>query len=230
MKKIGIDTPATAIAMIERSTRVPRLTAARVPRSHADRNREQHAGDHQLQRRAHGRGDLLDHLLVGDDRAAEIAVRDAPDVFGELDDDRPVEPELEADRGDGVGLGVRPGDDRGRIRRHDLHQAEAQEQHAQQSRERDQQPMDDLASHNASRGSNRRAVAAICLSSFRHPGLIIRIRRRRTLLHQAASARSRPYDFRCWKRYSFPLGCQTMTIQRCASKCVGTCCMICSRA
>ena len=91
--------------------------------------------------------ELLDHHLVGDDRAAEIAAQHAQDVFDELHGDRPVEPEIQADGRDGLGLGVGPGDDHRRIGRHDLHQAEAQEEDPEQRRERDQQAMDDLPSH-----------------------------------------------------------------------------------
>jgi hypothetical protein len=113
---------------------------------------QQHGAKHQLDRRADRVSEFLDHHLVGDDRAAEVTLQHAADIVDELDRDRPVEAELEADGGDGFGLGFRAGDDHGRIGRHDLQQAEAQEQHAEQGGKRDQQTVKDLSSHAASPG------------------------------------------------------------------------------
>ena len=153
---------------------------------------------------------------------------DAPDVFGELDDDRPVETELEADRGDRLGLRVGTGDDRRGIRRHHLHQAKAQEQHAQQRRERDQEPMDDLASHIESVGSDPRARAAIPCSSA---SILLLATPRTSLLPKPLRPDPSLATFVDWKRYSFPGGVSNNeALQRSASKCVGTCCRICTTA
>jgi len=120
--------------------------AERQPAGH----RDQHAAQHQLDRRADGEGELLAHHLVGDDRASEIATQHPQDVFEELDRDRSIEAELEPDRRDRIGLGVGAGDDHRRIGRHDLQQAEAQEQHPEQGGEGDQKAMDDLSCHTLS--------------------------------------------------------------------------------
>jgi hypothetical protein len=48
MKNTGMETPATEIAMMKRSVRLPRLTAAERAERDADRNGDQHRADHQL--------------------------------------------------------------------------------------------------------------------------------------------------------------------------------------
>ena len=58
-----------------------------------------------------------------------------------------VEAELEADRRDGLGLGIGPGDDHRRIGGHHLQETEAQEENPEQRGERDQQAVDNLSSH-----------------------------------------------------------------------------------
>ena len=112
-----------------------------------DGNGDQHSAHHQLDGRADGQRQLLDHLLVGNDRAAEIAAHHAHDVFEELHRDRTVEPELQPDRGDGFRLGVGACDHHRGIGRHHLQQAKTQEQHPDERGDRYQQTMDNLSCH-----------------------------------------------------------------------------------
>ena len=147
MKNTGIDTPATEHAMMTRSVRRPRLTAASVPSASPIGTASSIAAQHQLDRRADGHRQFLAHHPVGNDGAAEIAAQHTQDVFEELDGNRSVEAEFQADRGDGLGLGVGPGDDHRRIGRHHLQQTKAEEENPEQGGERNQQTMDDLLSH-----------------------------------------------------------------------------------
>ena len=147
MKNTGMETPATEQAMMTRSARRPRLTAASVPSASPMGTAISIAAQHQLDGRADGHRQFLAHHPVGNDRAAEIAAQHPQDVFEELDGDRAVEAKLEADRGDGLGLGVRPGDDHRRIGRHDLQQTKTEEEYPEQGGERNQQTMDNLLSH-----------------------------------------------------------------------------------
>jgi hypothetical protein len=60
----------------------------------ADHEREQHRADREFDRRREARHELAEHRLVRDRREAEIAVQRAPHVFGVLDRQRAIEPEL----------------------------------------------------------------------------------------------------------------------------------------
>ena len=117
------------------------------PQRKAARHRDQHRPQHQLDGRTDGHRQLLAHHPVGNDRAAEIAAQHAQNVFEELHRDRTVEAEFEANRGDGLGLGVGPGDDHRGIRRHHLQQTKTEEENPEQGGERNQQTMDNLLSH-----------------------------------------------------------------------------------
>ncbi len=98
MKNTGIETPATEIAMTMRSMQA----AAIDRRDGAERDAERHgpdqAGEHQLG----GGPDRLRRvsattLVLEISETAEIALQDAGEIDAELDDDRPVEPEILAD-------------------------------------------------------------------------------------------------------------------------------------
>ena len=147
MKNTGIDTPATEQAMMMRSVMRPRLTAASVPSARPLGTAISIAPSISSTVGPMVMREFLAHHLVGDDGAAEIAAQHAHDVFEELHRDRSVEAEFLADGGDGLGLGVGPGDDHRRIGRHHLQQAKAKEENPEQSGERNQQTMDNLLSH-----------------------------------------------------------------------------------
>ena len=147
MKNTGIDTPATENAMMTRSVRRPRLTAASVPSARPLGTAISIAPTISSTVGPDGHRQFLAHHPVGDDRAAEIAAQHAQDVFEELDRDRSVEAEFLADRSDGLGLGVGAGDDHRRIGRHHLQQAKTEEENPEQGGERNQQTMDNLLSH-----------------------------------------------------------------------------------
>ena len=126
--------------------------------------------------------------------ATEIAAQHPADIVGELDGDRPVEAELEADGGDGFRLGVGAGDDHRRIGRHDLQQAEAKEENPEQSGERDQQAVDDLSSHAPSsdrldRGNARRVHRRVWTLLPRSRASINRVQR--LLAASVAGSRAR---------------------------------------
>ena len=147
MKNTGIDTPATEQAMMTRSARRPRLTAASVPSARPLGTAISIAPSISSTVGPDGHRQFLAHHPVGNDGAAEIAAQHTQDVFEELDRDRSVEAEFLADRGDGLGLGVGPGDDHRRIGRHDLQQTKTEEENPEQGGERNQQTMDNLLSH-----------------------------------------------------------------------------------
>ena len=117
------------------------------PQGDAERHRPEQAGEHQFDGRPEGERDLVDHGTVGDHRPAEVELQHAAEITAELDPERLVEAELLADRVDfGLG-GGRAGDDDCRIRRHDLQQQEADQQNAQQHRERNHQSLGDMSRH-----------------------------------------------------------------------------------
>ena len=182
MKNTGIDTPATEQAMMMRSVRRPRLTAASVPKRETARHRDQHRAQHQFDRRPDGHRQFLAHHPVGDDGAAEIAAQHTQDVFEELDRDRSVEAKFLADRGDGLGLGVGAGDDHRRIGRHDLQQTKTEEENPEQGGERNQQTMDNLLSHatptdRLGHGKRAAAYADVVQSPPWQPRFVRRARR-----------------------------------------------------
>ena len=147
MKNTGIDTPATEHAMMMRSERRPRLTAASVPSA-----------------RPIGTAISIAPSISSTVGPMVIASSSLTILLEMMERPRSprstrrmysknwmgigsVEAELQADGGDGLGLGVGTGDDHRRIGRHHLQQAKAEEENPEQSGERNQQTMDDLLSH-----------------------------------------------------------------------------------
>ena len=123
-------------------------------RAHPDAERDgpDEARRHQLQRRPDRRAKLLRDRDVVDDGDAEITLRQPPEIQTELHMQRLVQPEVAADGGDHLRRRGRAGADGRRIGRHHLHQQEADQQHPEQDRDGEQQPVHGVAQHQPSDG------------------------------------------------------------------------------
>ncbi len=114
---------------------------------HGDRHRQDQRDQHQRQRRLETLRDHRGDRKVGEDRVAEIAVQDLPDPFAEADQERPVEAEALADTRDIGGARLVAGDDRRRIARRDVEQAEHEQRHHAHDRDGCRDASNDVSEH-----------------------------------------------------------------------------------
>ena len=111
----------------------------------ADGKRQGHR--HQRQRRLRALRDQRGDREVGEDRRAEIAVKDLPEPFTEPDQKRPVEPEAHADARDVVRGSLVARDHRRRVAGRDVEQAEHEQRHHHHHRDGGHDAPDDVAQH-----------------------------------------------------------------------------------
>jgi hypothetical protein len=98
-------------------------------------------------RRLEALRDHCRHRQVGEDRGAEIAVRDLPHPFPEPDQERAVEAEACPDALDVGGRCLIAGDHRGGIARRDVEQAEHEQRHHRHHRDGREEPPEDEVEH-----------------------------------------------------------------------------------
>jgi hypothetical protein len=110
----------------------------------AERDRDEHGEQDrqrgQRQRRLEALGDERRHVHPEVVRLAEVAGEQLADPDRELDDERPVEAEADADRSDLLGVGGVAGEDRRRISRRQAQQQEYQDRDDAQDGNRREDP------------------------------------------------------------------------------------------
>ena len=152
--KAGNDSPASETMRASQSTKPSRRCAATTPERHADHAADEQRRERQLDRVGQHRGDVGRDRTVGDERAAEIALRDLDHELAVLDEERLIEAEPLAQRLARRRARLIAEHDDGRVARHDPHQEEHERQHRPQGRQREEQPFGDEAQHVIPAGSS----------------------------------------------------------------------------
>ena len=117
------------------------------PERHADDRADEERRERQLDRVGQHRGDVRRDRAVGDERAAEIALRDLDHELAVLHQDRLIEPEPLAQRVPRRGARLVAEHHDGRIAGHDPDEQEHQRQHRPQGRHGEEQALGDEAEH-----------------------------------------------------------------------------------
>ena len=132
--KAGKDRPASETMRASQSTKPSRFCAATTPSGTPMTRADEERRERQLDRVGQHGGDIRRDRAVGDERAAEIALRDLDHELAVLDQERLIEPEPLAQRVPRLGARLVAEHDDGRIAGHDPHEQEHERQHRPQGR------------------------------------------------------------------------------------------------
>ena len=120
----------------------------------SDRHTERERGDHELERRRHCRGQVVEHGPVGVQRGAPVADRHASHVVSELNRPGPLEPEVVANLLELGAARSRAGVCHRRVARHEPGDREGDDDDADDHDDRLRQPAREEPRH-VTRGADR---------------------------------------------------------------------------